>query len=90
MIKRRLRDKYIFKIIFFFRYYIMAGEWLKHVKKTQKENSKLMKTGGLKAILKKASATFKKVKKTLKMGLKSKSKGKSKGKGKGKTKSKRK
>ena len=69
----------------------MASEWLKHVKKTQKENSMLMKTGGLKAILKKASATFKKVKKTLKMGLKSKSKGKSKGKsrakGKGKTKS---
>jgi hypothetical protein len=69
----------------------MAGEWLKHVKKTQKENSKLLKTGGLKAILKKASATFKKVKKSLKKVIsKPKSKGKSNGKGKGKTKSKRK
>lgn len=38
----------------------MESPWNKHVKKTMQENPKLLKSGGLKAILKLAGKTYKK------------------------------
>lgn len=42
----------------------MGNPWMAHVKHVKKQNPKLMKTGGLKAILKLAGKTYKKHGKT--------------------------